>query len=407
MRNGIHDALVIGGGPAGATVAALLARAGWSVILAERKRFPRRKVCGEYLSASNLPLLDRLGVGAAFRDMAGPAIRRVGLYAGRDMIEADLPTPVGNPPEWGRSLSRERLDLLLLEQAAKAGANIRQPWKVLAIQEEPASPKRERGEFFRCHMEDGEVGSIAEVTADTVIAAHGSWDPGTLMSQPPRRPPGQADLLGFKAHFTASALRLELMPLLAFPGGYGGMVHCEGNRVSLSCCVRRDRLQALRHDHVGDAGPAVLDHIQDHCQGVALALDGACRDGPWLAAGPLSPGRRRQDHAGLFLVGNAAGEAHPVIAEGISMGIQSAFLLCRHLIDWQHGGGRRDELGRVAEAYAAEWRRHFAGRLRLSQLLAAWATRSAAVACTVPLIRRFPRILTWFAELSGKVHEVV
>jgi len=62
-----HDAIVIGGGPAGTTVALLLARAGWSVALVERKSFPRRKVCGEYLSATNLPLFDHLATGLLFR----------------------------------------------------------------------------------------------------------------------------------------------------------------------------------------------------------------------------------------------------------------------------------------------------------------------------------------------------
>ena len=49
------DAVVIGGGPGGATTAMLLARAGWSVAVIERQRFPRRKVCGEYLSGANWP----------------------------------------------------------------------------------------------------------------------------------------------------------------------------------------------------------------------------------------------------------------------------------------------------------------------------------------------------------------
>ena len=77
--NSHFDAVVIGGGPAGATTALLLARAGWSVLVLERKAFPRRKVCGEYLSATTLPLLDRLGLGEAFRDRAGPPVDRVGL----------------------------------------------------------------------------------------------------------------------------------------------------------------------------------------------------------------------------------------------------------------------------------------------------------------------------------------
>src|SRR5438477_5072694 len=121
----VYDALVIGGGPAGSTAAILLAMAGWSVTLLERKEFPRRKVCGEYLSATNLPLLDHLGVGAAFREQAGPPVRRVGLFAGDAIVTTELPRPRG-VAGWGRALSRERLDTLLLEQARQAGAVILQ-----------------------------------------------------------------------------------------------------------------------------------------------------------------------------------------------------------------------------------------------------------------------------------------
>ena len=86
-----YDALVIGGGPGGAAAALLLARAGRAVVVVERKAFPRRKVCGEFLSATSLPLLDDLGVGEAFRRAAGPDVRRVGLFAGSAVLTADLP----------------------------------------------------------------------------------------------------------------------------------------------------------------------------------------------------------------------------------------------------------------------------------------------------------------------------
>src|SRR5438445_11544960 len=100
--NDLYDALVIGGGPGGATAALLLARAGWSVALVERKEFPRRKVCGEYVSATNLPLFDHLGIGDRFRAMAGTPVTRVGLFAGTTIAQADLPRAARACPEWGR-----------------------------------------------------------------------------------------------------------------------------------------------------------------------------------------------------------------------------------------------------------------------------------------------------------------
>ena len=72
MTASILDALIIGGGPAGGTAALLLARAGWSVAVLEKSTFPRQKVCGEFLSATNLPLLRHLGIAEPFLALAGP-----------------------------------------------------------------------------------------------------------------------------------------------------------------------------------------------------------------------------------------------------------------------------------------------------------------------------------------------
>ena len=216
--------------------------------------------------------------------------------------------------------------MLLLETARAAGVDVHQPCTVTGMQRD--------GGLHHCTTRSTAAAS-QRFAARIVIAAHGSWDAGTLPTQP-SRPPAPTDLLGFKAHFSNSALPADLMPLLAFPGGYGGTVHCDGGRISLSCCIRRDRLERIRSQCAGDAGDAVQAHIAAVCVGAAQALAGARRDGPWLAAGPIRPGIRLQCRDGIFPVGNAAGEAHPVIAEGISIALQSAWLLARYLIAWRN-----------------------------------------------------------------------
>ncbi len=228
-----------------------------------------------------------------------------------------------------------------------------------------------------------------------------------MPSQPPRRSPRPADLLGFKAHFAEGNLPPGLMPLLAFPGGYGGMVHCDGGRVSLSCCIRRDWLKCLQMRSGGDAGETVFAHIRDSCHGVRIALEGAKREHAWLAAGPIRPGIRRRFRGGFFRVGNAAGEAHPAVAEGISMAMQGAWLLAEHLIRWKRSGGGVRNLDRVNAAYSADWRRQFAPRIHASSVIAHWAMKKQAVAAILPLLHWFPGFLTWGARFSGKSRRIV
>jgi flavin-dependent dehydrogenase len=392
-----YDALVVGAGPAGGTAALLLARAGWSVAVMERKEFPRRKVCGEYLSATNLPLIDHLNLGQLFREEGSPPVTHAGLFAGAYIVTAPLPRPGSEP---GRGLAREKLDTILLRRAAEAGACVWQPYTAVGLVRD--------GQEHRVRAEHLHTRAAVELRARVVVLAHGSWDVGELPSQRDRPPPRASDLLAFKTHYRGGSLQPGLMPLMALPGGYGGIAHCESERFSLSFCIRRDMLAAVRGRYPGvSAGEAVANHAQEHCRGVREGLVGAEQDGPWLAAGPIHPGIRLRIGHGVFPVGNYAGEPQPATAEGISIAMQSAWLLARRLIAWRDADGVWDDLSAVGVSYARAWRRWFAPRVRAGAVIAQWLVRPTPVAALMPLLRTFPQLLTLGARLTGKATGVV
>jgi 2-polyprenyl-6-methoxyphenol hydroxylase-like FAD-dependent oxidoreductase len=395
-----YEAVIIGAGPSGSTAAILLAQAGWTVALIEKQRFPRRKVCGECIAASNLPLLDALGIGDEFAAMAGPDLRRVALLCGAQSVSAALPAGDDAKHPWGRALGREHLDLLLLERAKAVGTSVLQPCAVQSISGEPGN--------FRCIATVVESGRVITLRAPVAIAAYGSWQPLPADRACWRVDRRSSDLLAFKANFSDVRLEQGLLPVLSFRGGYGGMVVADHGTATLACCIRADRLNECRRAFPREKAGAVVEaYLRLECEGVRDALSGASRAGPWLAAGPIRPGVRLPRGADVFLIGNAAGEAHPIIGEGISMALQSAWLLCDQLVRNPNVLLRGVDAHRcqrqIQERYSAEWRGQFGLRMRIAALLAQAAMRPTLAARVFPLLCRAPGLLTRSARWSGKI----
>lgn len=163
------DAIVCGGGPAGATCATLLAKKGHRVILFERERFPRFHI-GESLLPWNVPLLQRLGVldrvrsagmqvklGARFYHQGTDHVRLVRFANG---IDADHPSAF--------QVKRADFDKMLLDHACESGAQV---FEEARVEEVLFSEDGKRARGVRVHLA-GDSGA-REVLAKVVIDATG------------------------------------------------------------------------------------------------------------------------------------------------------------------------------------------------------------------------------------------
>jgi flavin-dependent dehydrogenase len=397
------DAVVVGAGPAGTASAILLAAAGWRVMLVEQHPYPRQKVCGECLTPAGLALLHDLGVGERVLEHAGPELTHVGWMSQRPTLIAALPPCTVGPHRYGRALGRDTLDSLLLARAAALGVDVLQPAKVRRIDAMAGGFRSEIKWNGNDRTRSAE--STSTVHSRYVIDAHGSWEPAPAGAPVARSVQRGSDLFGFKASFRDAQLRAGLLPVLSFKGGYGGIVVAEGGRLTLAGCIRRDTLQAWRSQRPGtSAGLAMEEYLRASCLGIREALDGAKRLDAWLTVGPLRPGIRTTRNTGALLVGNAAGELHPLIGEGMSMALQSAFLLTDLLT--RHGARDTDPAeARLRRAYDDAWRRLFMPKMRVAAAYAHLAMRPAAARSAGMVLRRFPRVLTVAARWAGKSHE--
>lgn len=127
-----YDVVVVGAGPAGSTASLLLAEHGFRVLLVEKERFPRDKVCGDGIAPRAVHSLQLLGVEG---ELEGKFQRTRGIrfFATRGGV-TEVRYPMGSRfPDHGYVVPRRELDAILLRKAAEKGAEIWQGCRVVGL----------------------------------------------------------------------------------------------------------------------------------------------------------------------------------------------------------------------------------------------------------------------------------
>lgn len=357
------DAIVIGAGPAGALVARQLAPGQRSVLLVDKKRFPRPKVCGACINARAISALQAAGLESVLEQTQSLQLREIEILAEGRLARLALPL--------GLAIGRAEFDQALADAAIAAGVVFRDgtTGKVGPL----CASAREV-------MLEGVESTT--VTASVVIAADGLQHSCLSRDATFASDVAANSLIGLGATIPQASYDLEpgLVRMMAGRGGYVGIVGLSGGRLNVAAAVESAQLRQA-------AGPGQL--IQTLMRSADVAIPESLVSGQWHGTGALTRETRRVADSRLFLLGDATGYVEPFTGEGIAWALCSA-LLAAPLAEACLAGTESPELlaQQWQALHAAEVRRRQGWCRRLAWVLRTpWRRRWALAAAAA-----FPRL---------------
>lgn len=337
----LWDVVIVGAGPAGTMTALELTRLGKQVLLLDRAKFPRWKVCGATLSPGVVDVFAEAGLEHLLNSLGPVPLETLKL--------GGWATTVQLPLRGSMALSRRALDAGLIQEAIRNGCSV-----VTGVRVRLGSLLPDR----RTLEVSAGGGATREIHGRIVVAADGLAS--GLMGQAGEpsvvRPVAKRRLVGLGALMPGSGPGFEggVIHMAVGDGGYVGAVRDEDGFLNVAAAVEKVRLR-----ETGGPGALVLKLLQEAGWPAEEEFAHAEWKGtPELTRRPSRPGAER-----LLAVGDASGYVEPFTGEGMLWAFSGARALAplarraseswdpRLLEDWQrvHGGlvGRAQRLCRA------------------------------------------------------------
>jgi flavin-dependent dehydrogenase len=380
------DVIVVGAGPAGAATAILLAERGLEVVVLDRARFPRPKLCGEYLSPEAGRILDRLGVLKTV-DLAGAA-----PLVGMRITAPDGTVVTGRYHAVGPfrpyrdhalGLSRTILDAVLVDRLRALPVDVREQARVSDL-------LWEGGQVVGVTAVDA-AGRAQPLRAPLVVGADGRGS--VVAHQLGCRRPHRLQRMALVAYVGGLADCRDVGEIFVDPPDYAILNPLGPDRVNLSLVVPLQHVApwSNRLDTFFAARIKQLRHL-------ARRLTGASWSAPVRAMGPLAYTVTPPQHGGVLLVGDAAGFYDPFTGEGVFSALRAAELVAEtatrafRLGDWSWA---------ALAGYERARRAAFGGKERFTRALQFVVRRRGLADLVAHRLARRPALVDLLLGVAG------
>jgi flavin-dependent dehydrogenase len=310
-----YDVIIAGAGPAGSSAAIHLVQDGARVLLVEQKKFPRPKLCGEFISPECSGHFERLGVFERMLD-GNPAQLTETVFYSKNGANVSVPSSWFSTAGVALGLSRAEMDERLLRRAVEVGADVREDASVVDL----LMPEgRVTGVKLKHH------GVAQDFTAPITIDATGRTRALTRMCERTRLTKTrlqQRPLVAFKAHLSKTRVAPGACEIYFYRGGYGGLSTIEDGLSNLCFIVNARDVRA----HNSDATRLMREVVCENRRAADALHDAEVRS-DWLAVSLESFGRHLPaPMAGLLAIGDAASFIDPFTGSGMLMALESGEL---------------------------------------------------------------------------------
>ena len=375
----MDDVAIVGAGPAGALAATILARAGLTVRLFDRARFPRHKLCGDTLNPGALDVLRRHAALETVIARSTPIHGMVLTGPGGVRVTGEYGGGIA-----GRSIPRHVFDQWLVQEAVTAGARFEDG---VMIRDAVMSDGRVGGVFAT-----GANGQLLKHPAKIVIAADGrrsSLAIARQLTEQPQRPRRWA----IGGYFTNVGGMTSLGEMHVRRGHYIGVAPLPGG-VTNACLVLPHRRGDAPLSNPGEA----LHHVLRSDRELRARFAHAQPIEPPVMLGPMAVDARAAGEPGLLLAGDAAGFIDPMTGDGMRFAFMGGELAA---------GVAREVLAGVLPVehahveLADRRRRAFNAKWRFNRALRSLVSSPSSVSAAAMTARLLPSMFARMIHYAG------